>query len=196
MEMNHGLPVLLNLEGRVCAVVGAGPHAEEKAGELRAAGAVVRRITRRFEETDLDGAALAVSGSEAEENRRVYEAAVRRGIPVNSLDDPAHCSFYFPSVVRRGGLVVAVSTSGRCPALAVRLKEWLGRLIGKEYGDFVDLAGGLRREIRESVPDADERRRLWYELVDSPALGLLREGKREEALRLLRGRVAERPVAQ
>jgi siroheme synthase-like protein len=193
--MRYGFPIVLDLEGKTCVVVGNGPHAEEKAAELRAAGAAVRRITRPFRASDLDGAALAVvETGDADENRRVFLEAQRRGIPVNSIDDPENCSFYFPAVLRRGDLVIALSTSGKCPALGVRLKQWLDGKIGPEYGEFVRIAGELREEIRESVPGFSERKELWYELVDSPALDLLRAGKQEEAERLLRDRVAERSV--
>jgi siroheme synthase-like protein len=195
MPINHGFPIVLDLEGRTCVVVGNGAHAVEKAAELRAAGAEVRHITRRFEESDLDGASLVVAETgDAGENRRVYLEATRRGIPVNSLDDPPNCSFYFPSVLRRGDLVVALSTSGKCPALAARLRQRLADLIGGEYGEFVRIAGELREEVRAAIPDFNARKQLWYELVDSPALDLLRAGEKEEAERLLRGRVAERAV--
>lgn len=197
MPIKHGFPIVLDLDGRTCVVVGNGAHAEEKAAELRAAGADVRRVTSPFRESDLDGASLVVTETgDAAENRRVYLEATRRGIPVNSLDDPPNCSFYFPSVLRRGDLVVALSTSGKCPALAVRLKQWLEKLIGAEYGEFVRIAGELREEIRTAMPNFSERKALWYELVDSPALSLLREGRKEEAERLLRGRVAERAVGR
>jgi siroheme synthase-like protein len=180
--MQHPFPVFLNLTGRPCVVFGTGPLAGEKAAALQAAGAVVRRITAPPRCADLEGAFLAVSTlADPAVNRMLFEESGRRGVLFNALDDPSNCGFYFPAVHRQGALVVALSTSGQCPALAVRLKERLAAWIGPEYGGFLRLASAIRGRIRSSGLSFGERRRIWYRVVDSPALELLRDDRGHEA---------------
>src|SRR5207247_8716243 len=76
----------------------------------------------------------------------------------------------------QGDVAVAVSTSGKSPALAVRLREWIGRLIGPEYATLLELLGELRAELAQRVPDARIRTRLWYRIVDSDAIESVRRG--------------------
>ncbi len=180
--MQHPFPVFLDLSGRLCVVFGAGPLAEEKVHSLGAAGARVRHITAEPGPDDLEGAFLAISALEdSAANQRLFEEAERRGVLFNALDDPSHCRFYFPAVHRQGALVVALSTSGHCPALAVRLKDALAKKLGPEYAAFLRLAASARGRIRHSGLDFASRRRLWYRLVDGPALTQLRAGRAEEA---------------
>lgn len=182
--MQHPFPVFFDLTGRLCVVFGAGAMAEEKAAALAAAGARVRTVADAPRPDDLAGAFLAVSAwLDTDINRMLFEEAERRGVLFNAVDDPPHCHFYFPAVHRQGALVVALSTSGQCPALAVRLKEKLAAWVGPEYAQFLQLASSIRGRIRESGLSFAERRRVWYRLVDSPSLELLRAGRREEAER-------------
>jgi siroheme synthase-like protein len=180
--MQHPFPVFLNLTGRLCVVFGSGSAAEEKIAALEAAGAAVRNVVEAPKPADLDGCFLAVSTwMDAKINLALFEEAGRRGVLFNALDDPPHCQFYFPAIHRQGALVVALSTSGQCPALAVRLKEKLASWIGPEYAQFLSLAAGIRDRIRQSGLSFAERRRIWYRVVDSPALDLLRVQRRDEA---------------
>ena len=180
--MQHPFPVFLNLTGRTCVVFGSGPMAEEKTAALLDAGAVVRSVTETPRSTDLDGAFLAISTlMDSTLNHMLFEESGRRGVLFNALDDPPNCQFYFPAVHRQGALVVALSTSGQCPALAVRLKEKMVAWIGPEYGEFLRLASAIRGRIRSSGLSFGERRRIWYRVVDSPALGLLRRNRGDEA---------------
>lgn len=91
-------------------------------------------------------------------------------------DDTDHCSFIAGSIVRRGPLVLAISTGGAAPALAVRIREQLERRFGPEYGDLLQLFGELRSSVAERCSDFERRRALWYELVDSDILDRLRSG--------------------
>lgn len=180
--MQHPFPVFLDLTGQTCVVFGAGPLAEGKTAELQAAGAVVRRVTEAPHCADLDGALLAVSTLlDSAVNRMLFEEAAQRGVLFNALDDPPNCRFYYPAVLRQGALVVALSTSGNCPALAVRLREKLAAWIGPEYSEFLQLVSAIRGRIRSSGRSFGERRRLWYRIVDSQALDLLRDHRRDEA---------------
>lgn len=180
--MQHPFPVFLNLSGQACVVFGSGPMADEKVAELHAAGAAVRHVTESPRSIDLDGAFLAISAlMNSDLNGMLYAEAGRRGVLFNALDDPQNCRFYFPAIHRQGALVLAVSTSGQCPALAVRLKERIVAWIGPEYAEFLHLAVAIRARIRSSGFIFGQRRRIWYRLVDSPALDLLREHHPDEA---------------
>jgi siroheme synthase-like protein len=180
--MQHPFPVFLNLTGRLCVVFGSGCAAEEKVAAMEAAGALVRNVVEAPQPAHLEGAFLAVStGMDAAVNRTLFEAAGRLGVLFNALDDPPHCQFYFPAIHRQGALVVALSTSGQCPVLAVRLKQKLATWIGPEYAQFLSLASAIRGRIRQSGLSFAERRRIWYRVVDSPALDLLRAEAQDEA---------------
>ena len=193
--MQHSFPVFLNLTGRLCVVFGSGSAAGEKAAALESAGALVKRIVEAPKPADLDDAFLAVSTwMEPAINRTLFEEAGKRGVLFNALDDPPHCRFYFPAVHRQGALVVALSTSGQCPALAVRLKEKLAAWIGPEYGQFLGLAAAIRGRIRQSGLGFVERRRIWYRVVDGPALDLLRAGQQDQAERAI-ARILDEEIA-
>ncbi len=201
-------PVALDLCGRSCVVVGGDEAARAKVEGLLASGArvtvvapelvpglaaraasgAVRHRARPYRPGDLAGAFLAISVvRDPAVAGPFWEEAEALGIPANVMDDPPRCSFLAPSIVRRGDLTLAISTAGRAPALAVRLREWLERELGEEYGRFLELAGELRSPLAARRPDFAERRDLWYRLVDSDVLELLRRGDEEAASR----RVAE-----
>jgi uroporphyrin-III C-methyltransferase/precorrin-2 dehydrogenase/sirohydrochlorin ferrochelatase len=201
-------PVLLDLRGRRAVVVGGGAVAEAKVGPLVDAGAAVTvvapaltaglalraregrvaHVARSYTPGDLEGARIVIAATdEPDVNHAVYAEAESRGIPVNVVDDPPYCGFILPSILRRGELVVAVSTSGNAPALAVRIRERIERELGDEYARFLALAGALRKPLAEKHPDFQVRKRLWYRLVDSDVLALLRAGDEPRA----RQRIAE-----
>lgn len=207
VSQRHGYPVVLHLQGQRCVVVGGGALAEEKVLGLLEAGADLtviapeltpalrmlsgqgrfRWIARRVEAGDLAGALLAVAADEdRSRNAALWEEAIRERVLFNALDDPPHCRFIYPSVLRRGALAIAVSTMGLAPALAVRLRQKLAEQVGPEYAAFLELAVEWRETITRAVPDAVRRKNLWYQIVDSDVLDLLRSGKDDEA----RNRVA------
>lgn len=209
--MTTGYPAILLLDGRLAVVIGGGQVAGRKVRTLRDAGATVRLVSdsvtgplreladsgeielveRRYEKGDLAGAAVAVAATDDEDvNRGVYAEAIEAGIPVNVVDNTALCTFIAPSIVRQGDLVVAISTGGAAPALAVRIRERLEREFGEEYARFLALTAELRDEI--TVPgDQDERAKAWYRVVDSDVMDLVRAGDmeaaRERAIALLLG---------
>ena len=193
-EQRQLFPMMLNLTGRKCVVVGAGAVGEGKIQGLLAAGAVlvVLGLTatpkveqwarqgllaysrRSFEPDDLEGAFLVVAAtSSAEVNKLVHDEARRRKVLCNVVDDPEHCDFFYPAVVRRGALQIAISTSGVSPAFARRLRQKLETQFGEEYGTWLDQVARRREEILRSVTDPVQRRRLLEELatVDSPMAG-------------------------
>lgn len=200
------LPIVLDLEGRGCVVVGDGPVAAEKAvqfadaggrvfliapgptGELRpelrelvSAGAAVHR--RRYLSGDLDGSILVFAEPGARDLERIWRDAEAAGVAMNVMDDVPHCSYIVPAMVRRGDLLVAISTSGRAPALAARLRQELERRLGPQHARFLEIARRLRGPIARAVPDFPRRRELWYRLVDSDVLDLLAAGDEGAALR-------------
>lgn len=195
-------PVYLDLSGRPVVVVGGGAVAEEKVRGLLAAGARVRLVAaeltpelarlategvvawlpRAYRRGDLADAFLVVAERvDPRTDRRVFEEAEARGIFANVQDDVPHCSFIAPAVVRQGDLTVAISTGGKAPVLAVRLRQQLERLLGPEHARFLALAGTVRQPLAERFPDFTERRDRWYRLIDSDVLELLRQGDEEAA---------------
>lgn len=192
-------PILLDLTDKKCLIVGGGDVALRKVGSLIEAGArvtvispefapgiqqmpQVERLHRGFEEGDTSGYAVVFAATDDRDlNRQVSDEAKAAGIPVNVVDDPELCGFIVPAVVRRGDLIIAVSTSGSSPALAKRIRRELEHAYGREYGDLVDLLGSLRDEVKARYATQAEREHVFSKLVDSGILELLREGKREEA---------------
>lgn len=198
-------PITLDLSGRLAIVLGAGRPAPEKVEGLLAAGARVRLIApdpcerlrglasagaiqwldRAYREGDLTGAWLAIAIPEELESHLpaiVREAEARR-IFLNVIDRPADCSFAAPAIARRGDLTVAVSTAGRAPALAARIRDRIARRLGPEIEKFLEIAARARAPLAARRPDFGERRERWYALVDSDALRLLRAGRELEAHR-------------
>jgi siroheme synthase-like protein len=190
-------PIFLNLQDRLCVVIGGGKVAEGKVHGLLAAGAHVRvvapalsaglaeaaqahrieHVARAYAPGDLADTFLAISATdERVVNEQVWQEASARGLLVNVVDDTPHCNFIAPSILRQGDLAIAISTSGQAPALAVRLKEQIAPLIGPEHARFLKLAGRLRQPLAKRTPSFAERRALWYQLVDSDVLELLKQG--------------------
>ena len=193
-------PVALDLRDRLCLVVGGGPVAEAKVEGLLEAGARVTvvspelteplaawalggRITYRPHEygaDDLDGQQLVFSATDRREvTEAVAAEARRRGLWVNAADDPAFCDFLLPSVLRRGRLVVAVSTGGASPALAARVRRDLEAYFAPEYDELVELAAEVRAELRSRAQRPVGE--AWRGALDRDLVGLLAEGRRDEA---------------
>jgi siroheme synthase-like protein len=196
-------PVYLDLEGRPCFVLGGCAMAEEKVKALVAAGARVTvispdltpalaglaveakidSIARRYRRGDLRTAFLVVVvGQSAATVQAVWEETRGRNVLVNTLDDVPHCDFIAPAIVRRGDLAVAISTGGKAPVMAVRLRQKLERELGDEHARFLELAGRLRVPLARRWPDLETRRTLWYRLIDSDVIHLLRRGNEPAAL--------------
>lgn len=198
-------PVLLDLRGKACLVVGGGTVARRKVEGLYEAGASVTvvapeiagmppgvyLIRRAFVPDDLEGMTLAIAATDARQvNDLVCREAGARGIPVNSVDDPDSGSFIVPAVIRHGSLCVAVSTGGASPTLARDVKALLAAQLDAAYGDLADLLWRLRREwepeaIRAGVPP-EARSEAWRAIARLPLLERLRAGDRQDAEELAR----------
>jgi len=178
-------PIFLKLEGRRCLVVGAGAVGTQKIAGLLEAGADVivvdpspsvsfremfaARVTwhqREYAPSDVDGAYLVIVATSDEDlNRRIYEEAQRRGILANVVDVPPLCDFYYPAVVRRGALVVAVSSQGESPHLAQRVRDEIRELLPDELSNAVERIGEERRRILREHAPGPERLQLLRDLV-------------------------------
>jgi precorrin-2 dehydrogenase / sirohydrochlorin ferrochelatase len=183
-------PMFMKLEGRSCLVVGAGTIGEPKISSLIAAGASTRVVAlnvtaevakwaregsivwdqRAFEFADLDGVFMVIAATNSRElNAAIFNEARRRNILCNVVDDPEYCDFYYPAVVRRGDLQLAISTNGQSPALAQRIRRDLEVQFGPEYGDWLEQLGKIRQQLFASKMNPDERRRLLHELASGAA---------------------------
>jgi siroheme synthase-like protein len=210
--MSFGYPVMLELAGRRCVVIGAQAIREGKVEGLLAAGAndvvvVEPSVDDRFDglaevqverrawrPDDLDGAFLAVASSDDAATRAAVAREARaRGVLVNVVDDIPHCDWAAPAVLRRSDLVLAIGTGGVSPAVARLIRERLQEEFGAEWGELLRVVGEVRRETLPSLPDFAERARRWHGSLDlDEAAELAREGRGEE----LRTRLLERLLGQ
>jgi precorrin-2 dehydrogenase len=183
-------PLFLKLRGRACLVVGAGRIAESKMESLLRCGARVRVVapaaTRRIHEAaragriewrrrpyrpgDLSGIFLVVAATSSRElHERIFRQAQRAGALCNVVDDPVRCDFYYPAVVRRGPLQIAVSTSGCSPSLARRLRAQLERQFGRDYGPWTQQLGRARAALLAGQDAPKRRRRLLKKWASAQA---------------------------
>jgi precorrin-2 dehydrogenase/sirohydrochlorin ferrochelatase len=194
-------PMFLKLAGRRCLVVGGGPVGESKIESLLRAGAQVtvvspaltdrlERMERhglfvwkrgRFDSSDLEGAFLVIAAtSDDATNEAVYREADRRGILCNAVDEPPRCHFYFPAVVQRGALQIAISTAGLSPSLAQRLRKELEEEFGPEYGEWLLWLGAVREALMTRNVSFRKRRRLLARLASRESFERWLESKRQQ----------------
>ncbi len=194
-------PVFLDLQDKSCAVIGGGRVAERKVKILLKAGARVKVISprltgplaglksqekiahypRTYRPKDLRGAFLAIAATDDRTiNERVFQEATENRIPVNVVDDPAHSSFIVPSLVKKKDLVVAISTSGRSPALARLLRQKLEKEIGPEYARFLRLLGAVRRKMIPLGLGQQRNQKIFRKLVKEDLLSLIKGKKFRE----------------
>ena len=124
------------------------------------------RIAREFAAADLDGKFLVVAATDLQAvNHHVAESARARNVLCNSVDDPPDCDFFYPSVVRRGDLQIAISTAGKSPALAQRLREEIDAMVPEEIGAWLDRLGETRLKILAAYPSGKERKEALHLLA-------------------------------
>jgi len=189
--MSNLFPMFVKLEGKRCLVVGAGKVGEPKIGGLLDTGARVHvvaleasetvhawanagKITlelRAFAAEDLVGTFLAIVATASRDlNASIYHEAQRRGILCNVVDVPEYCDFYYPAVVRRGDLQIAVSTNGQSPSLAQKLRQQLEQRFGPGYAAWVAELGETRRLVLASDLDPQRKSDLLHSLASREAL--------------------------
>ena len=201
-------PISLDVKEKTALIVGGGAVAERKAETLLSYGAKLRLVSpklssglaemvstgtvehraRPYRSEDLEGCALVFACADRPEANEIVSAEAKAaGIPVNVADRPSRCTFFVPAVLRRGDLTVAVSTQGKSPALARRLRDELAQVIGLEYEQYLTLLGDFRVKIKGKYPDQERRLQAYDRFLDSDVLELLRAGRLEAA----REKVAE-----
>lgn len=205
-----GFPIMVDVRDQAVFVAGGGREAAAKARALATLGARVtvwaddHRETLAladrpgivltdgaFDPAALDGARLAIVGTgRAEVDRPIATEARARGVLVNTVDDIPYCDWSAPAILRRGDLTIAIGTAGFAPALAARLRDRLRDVIGPEHGQLLDIFRDVRPRIMASGRSFADRRRLWYELVDGPALEHLRAGRSDDARRSIDDAIA------
>ena len=186
-------PIFLKLTARPCIVIGAGNLAESKIESLRAAEAAVTVIApyaspaiqnlaasgeitwhqRPYEPGDIaPNTFLVVTATDQPAvNRAVYLEATSKSILCNAVDDPPYCDFYFPSIVRRGDLQIAISTAGDSPALAQRLRKEINDALPLDTGAWLAELGNLRREVLQLEPLNEQRKQLLHTLATREVCG-------------------------
>jgi siroheme synthase-like protein len=199
-------PVFFDLTRHPCVVIGGGTVAERKVAGLVEAGAtvtvisprlttglgqwaddgVVQYIARPYQSGDLTGFFLAfVTTGNPTVDATVFADGRASGVLVNSADDPTHCDFFLPALIRRGDLAIAVSTGGTSPALARVMREELQSIVGEDYTLLAEIAAAMRREVRSGSRVLTGEQ--WTTALKEPKFReLVREGQREEAMTRLR----------
>jgi precorrin-2 dehydrogenase/sirohydrochlorin ferrochelatase len=177
-------PMFVKLDGRRCLVVGAGTVAEGKIEGLLTTGASVRVVApvatpkvrawaregrvewepREYVPADLAGAFLVIAATGSPTlHEDIYAEAQSRGVLCNAVDEPERCDFYYPAVVRRGELQIAISTGGQSPALAHRLRKDLEQQFGPEWEAWVEQLGRSREELMNIPMPPEQRKRLLHQ---------------------------------
>lgn len=196
-------PAFLKLAGRRCLVVGAGHTGQSKIEGLLATGAAVTVIAlratasvaswaaagrliwrdRAFEPSDLHGVFLAVAATSLPAlNERIFQETRRRGVLCNVVDDPARCDFYYPAVVRRGALQIAISTNGHSPALAQRLRREMEHEFDPAYEAWLEELGTQRQRMFEQATNPEERKRLLHKLASKESFDKFVATSRKESV--------------
>lgn len=189
--MTSLFPMFLKLHGRNCLVVGAGKVGEPKIAGLLETGARIRVVSleasasvrrwaregkiqlelRPFRSEDLDGVFVAVVATSSRIlNERIYDEAQARGVLCNVVDVPDLCDFFYPSIVRRGDLQIAVSTAGQSPSLAQKIRQQLEKQFGPGYESWVKELGETRKLILASDLDGERKLELLHSLASREAV--------------------------
>ena len=190
-------PVHLDIDNRPCLVVGGGDVGQRKAMGLLECGARVTVVSpkvtqkliklgeegrvqlhlRPYRSEDLEGVFMVVGATDDEAlNRRIHADAEARNVLCNIADRPAVCNFILPSVIRRGDLIVTVSTSGKSPAFAKKLRKRMEDQFGAAYGPFLTLMGNIRKRLLAEAHAPETHKPLFEAMIDDGLLELVALG--------------------
>ncbi|VAX22023.1 Precorrin-2 oxidase @ Sirohydrochlorin ferrochelatase activity of CysG [hydrothermal vent metagenome] len=202
--MSSFYPIFLDIKGKKCLVVGGGSVAERKVKSLLKFAAKVTVVApqvspeienlavnqnltivkARFEPSHMENAVLAIGSANSKEvNQTVYNEAEKLKIPVNIVDQPELCTFMVPSLVRRGDLSIAISTSGKSPAVAKTVRKLLEAEFGNEWGEYLEIMGEARKIAFKTEPEQKKREEMFNEIVKANLLEMIREGNSDGARR-------------
>jgi precorrin-2 dehydrogenase/sirohydrochlorin ferrochelatase len=200
-------PVNLDMTNKRCVIVGGGEIAERKVERLLECGAQVTvvsksltpvlktrkktgqmdHIDRDYEDQALDGAFMVIGATDRNDvNERISKDAMARGLLVNIVDDPDRCNFILPSLVQQGDLSIAISTGGKSPALAKKLRKELEKQYGPEYQTLLVVMGILRKMILAGDQRAADNKAVFEDLVHSDILQAIREKDRGRVNTIIR----------
>ncbi len=199
-------PLFLEIKDADCVVVGGGNVAGRKVAGLVDAGArvtvispevtdkisamidnqEVRLVKRRYQRGDIKGARLVIAASSDRAVNDLVLAEARAGhVPVNVIDDPGGSDFIVPSIIRRGQMLIAISTAGKCPAFARWTRIEIEKTIGPEYAMFLEIMGAMRERLLKKGIKGDKKDRIINGLLDSELLGHIRAGAVNEVDKVL-----------
>ena len=194
-------PIYLDIKNRNCLVIGGGSVGTRKVLTLLACGAKVTVVSnaatdklkelssngmitlkeRPFQTTDLDDRFLVFGATDNQElNFKIHAEAERRGLLCNIADRPKVCNFILPSIVNRGDLIIAISTSGKSPAFAKTLRKHLEKEFGDEYADFLNLMGVIRKKLLSEKHEPEAHKHLFEQLIAANLIEMIREQKTED----------------
>ena len=198
----HYYPIAIDLTDKKTLVVGGGAVALRKVEVLLEYGSSVTVVSpevmpelrslaecgkieirlKPYGHEDIEGAVLVVAATDDRNiNSQVSRDAQAANILVNVVDDPELCSFIVPATVKRRDLMISISTGGKSPALARRLREMIEVTIGVEYGELTDILGEMRDIAKERMESQAEREKVFTHILDSKVLDLIQRGYHNEA---------------
>nr|HID60031.1 bifunctional precorrin-2 dehydrogenase/sirohydrochlorin ferrochelatase [Desulfobacterales bacterium] len=188
-------PINLDVRDRKCVVVGGGPVGERKVKMLLECGASVMVVSpdasewlrdmadqeridlrlRKYRREDLEGAFLVIGATnDAKLNQEISRDAARVNILCNIVDQPEACNFVIPAVFRQGDLLITISTSGKSPAFARKLREQMEKEFGPEYGTFLEIMGAVRKKLLGEERHLDDHRAKFEKLIEAGLLDFVR----------------------
>ncbi|MEA3428597.1 MAG: bifunctional precorrin-2 dehydrogenase/sirohydrochlorin ferrochelatase [Thermodesulfobacteriota bacterium] len=199
-------PVNLDVLNRKCLVVGGGyvgtrkvltlldcgaimtvvsPDVTEKLLELAGNGSITWK-KRSYLTSDLDKIFLVIGATNNEElNRQISADAEKLNMLCNIADRPEVCNFILPSIVNRGDLVISISTSGKSPAFAKKLRKELEKQFGVEYAEFLRLMGAIRKKLLSEKHEPEAHKHLFEQIIKSDLVGMIKNNKKEDINSLL-----------
>ncbi len=199
-------PVNLDIQNRKCLVVGGGSVGTRKVMTLVECGAVVTVVSsdvaeellelaekkmielkkRPYESSDIDGMFLVIGATDNEElNRQINKDAEHQNKLCNIADRPEACNFVLPSIVNRGNLVIAISTSGKSPAFAKKMRQDLEKEFGEEYDEFLQLMGAIRKKALSEKHEPEAHKHLFEQLINRGLVDMVRNHDEERINSLL-----------
>jgi precorrin-2 dehydrogenase/sirohydrochlorin ferrochelatase len=205
-------PIEINIKERKCVVVGGGKVASRKVVSLLECGGEVHVVSRdlnpslrallragkiyfhekEYTKADLKGAFLVVAATDSESvNEKVAKDAHKLKILVNVVDKIELCDFLVPAVTRVGDLTITVSTTGKSPSLAKKIRSEIASSYGKEYGELLNILGKIRSRVQEEVTDPEKRKMVWKKIVSSKAVDLIKKEAWDRLNILIEGIIKE-----
>lgn len=204
---NKYYPVFLDIRDKKIIVVGGGEVALRKTEAILECGGKVTlispvlndnltdlnrrrkiRVTKReYRKGDIDKSYLVIAATDNNElNVEISKEAKKKNIPVNVVDLPQNCDFIIPSTIRRGNLVIAISTEGTSPALARKIRQELEETFGDHYAEFLKEMKKIRGQIINKISDIKKRKEIFEKLVNSDIIDLLKRGEKEVVMKRIK----------